>query len=154
MSIIIFQQKDIRYQHLNLHRVFKQDKRDPWLINLRDTQILHPVEDIFRLNKGFSAESMNSKSKQVLEFIEDVESNIRASKLSESSQKIFRNKVLHLSRSFVDKNNSHVNSIDEKIATSLKLFNYFLKQNSQIICTSADKGNITVIMEKTECVLR
>ena len=48
----------------------------------------------------------------MLEIIKDVEASIY--KLPHSDQQDFRNKILHLSKDFVDKNNLHINIILKK----------------------------------------
>ena len=82
------------------------------MINLTNIRIPDSVEDILSLGEGFSNSMINSKSKQMLEIIKDVEASIY--KLPHSDQQDFRNKILHLSKDFVDKNNLHINIILKK----------------------------------------
>lgn len=55
-------------------------------------------------------------------------------------------------KSLVNKNNLHISNVDRKIAQKFVETKQFLKKNPDIICTNADKGNITVCMKKSEYI--
>ena len=49
------EQSSAQKQNLNLHRVFEEEKSDPWFVNLSDIQVPDSIQDILRLRKGFSS---------------------------------------------------------------------------------------------------
>lgn len=150
LSILIHQQTNVQEQNLNLHRIFEEGDKDPWFVNLTDIQIPNLVTDILRLGQGFSNRVIKSKSKQMMEIVKDVESNIH--KIPILDQQDFRNKVLHLLKSFVDKKCFHISNIDQKISKGFMLTKDFLRKNPDIVCMNADKGSVTVCMKKSDYV--
>ena len=73
LNSAILEQSSTQKQNLNLHRVFEREKSDPWFVNLTDVQVPDSVQDILRLDKGFSSNVINDKSKQMIEIVKDVE---------------------------------------------------------------------------------
>ena len=120
------------------------------MVNLTNIEIPDSVTAILRLGKGFSSMALNCRSKQVFEIMKDVEANM--DKLPRSDQQDFRSKVLHLSKSFIDKFGMHKSSINQKIERGILTRKKFLRDNSDLICVIADKGNITVCMRKSEYI--
>ena len=143
-------ESSVQKQNLNLHRVFEREKSKPWFANLTDIQVPDSVQDILRLRKGFSSYMMNDKSKQKIEIVKDIEANIH--KIRKSDQQDFRNKVLHLSKGLVEKKSLHINSIHRKFANNLKTTKDFLTKNKDLMFTNADKGNISVLMRRSEYI--
>ena len=104
-------------------------------IILTDIKIPDSVRDILKLGKGFSSMVMNCRSRQVIAIIKDVQNvqvNVEANidKIPRSDQQHFRNKVLHLSKSFTDKFCLHKSSTDRKIEQGILAAKNFLKDNS------------------------
>ena len=93
---------------------------------------------------------INDKSKQMIEIFKDIEANIR--KIPKSDQQDFRNKVLHLSKGLVEKKSLHISSIDRKFVNNLKITKEFLRKNKGLWYTNADKGNISVLMRRSEYI--
>ena len=93
-----------------MHRDFEREKSDPWFVNLTDVQVPDCVQNILRLGKDFSSNMINDKSKQMIEIVKDIETDIH--KIPRSDQQDFRNKVLHLSKGLVEKKSLHMNSIN------------------------------------------
>ena len=42
--------------------------------------------------------------------------------------------------------------MDRKFANYLKTTKYFLRKNKDLMCTNADKGNISVLMRRSEYI--
>ena len=82
--------------------------------------------------------ALNCRSKQVVEVIKDVEANI--DKLPRSDQQDFRSKVLHLSKSFIDKFGMHKSSINQKIERGILTTKKFIRDNSDLICEKKKKN--------------
>jgi len=84
------------------------------------------------------------------EFIKDIESNKRC---NIKQQLTMRNKIIsHLHRFLHTKTKK--NFIEETLISAHRSSQLFLKNNSDIIFTRADKGNITVAMNKTDYIKR
>ena len=131
-------QSNFQEQNLNLHKILNEGEKDPWLLNLTNIEIPDSETDILRMGKGLSSMALNCRPKQVVEIIKDVEANI--DKIPRSDQQDFRSKVLHLSKSFIDKFSMHKSSINQKIERGILTTKKFLRDNSDVICVNADKG--------------
>ena len=59
---------------------------------------------------------------------------------------------MHLSKGLVEKKSLHISSIDRKFVNNLKITNEFLRKNKDLMCTNADKGNISVLMRRSEYI--
>ena len=46
----------------------------------------------------------------------------------------------------------HISSIDRKFVSNFKVTKEFLRKNKDIMCTNADKGNISVLMRRSEYI--
>jgi len=82
-----------------------------------------------------------------MEFVKDIENNIK--KLDLNTQNILRNRailIVNSLSSFCPKNNM----IDKKLIQLQKESKRFLNDNPELILTKADKGNITVALNKKE----
>ena len=86
----------------------------------------------------------------MIEIVKDIEANIH--KIPRSDQQDFRNKVLHLSKGLVEKKSLHMSSMDRKFVNNLKMTKEFLRKNKDLMCTNADKGNISVLMRRSEYI--
>ena len=150
LNSAILEQSSVQKQNLNLHRVFEREKSDPWFVYWTDIQVPDSVQDVLRLGKGFSSNMINDKSKQMIEIFKHIEANIH--KIQRSEQQNFRNKVLHLSKGLIEKKSLHINSIDRKFANNLKTTKDLLRENKDLMCTNADKSNISVLMRRSEYI--
>ena len=91
---------------------------------------------------------MSSKKQHVFEFIKDVESNIhKIPEVNDRDQ--LRHSIISIASNYL-KEKSHITEIDRIIANNIRETNMFVKNNSDLFFTRADKGNITVIMKKDE----
>ena len=120
------------------------------VLNLTDIQVPDSVQDILRLGKNFSSFMINDKSKQMIEIVEDIEANIH--KIPRSNRQDFRNKVLYLSKGLAEKKRLRINSIDINLAKKLRTTKDFLRKDENLMCTYADKRNISVLMKRSEYI--
>lgn len=117
---------------------------DKWFINLSTTTIPIHIQSLLQLGDNFSLPFSNI-NKLTTEFIKNIENNLY--KLPVEKIPVIR-----------DRSTSHINRLpsisipNDFINTNLvnlsKQTNKFLRDNPNIILTRADKGNITVAMDR------
>jgi len=117
-----------------------------WFINLTNKTIPEEVSNLLQLGEGFSFPFYKNKGKAVFEFIKDIEGR-DSCKNSDQRLKIRNTLVTELQR-FLD-NNQYINNIQKELEYFLKKTKEFCKDNVDIIFTKADKGNMTVALERT-----
>jgi len=101
---------------------------------------------LLQLGNNFSLPYTNKKHIS-MEFVKNIENNIK--NFESPTQNIIRNRAIPIVNSFF----SHcpqINKFDSELVNLQKLSKQFLKNNSELILTKADKGNITVALDKTE----
>ena len=147
LNIGILEQSSVQKKNLNLHRVFEREKSDPWFVNLTDVQVPHSIQDILRLGKGFSSNMMNDKSKQMIEIVKDIEANIH--KIPRSDQQEYGTSFFTYPRVWLRKK---VCILIVKLANNIKTTKYSLRKNKDLMRTNADKGNISVLMGRSEYI--
>jgi len=81
-----------------------------------------------------------------MEFIKDIENNIK--KFQIPTQTIIRNRSIQIINNFVS-SGSLKNTVDQSLFKLINLACQFLTNNPNLILTKADKGNITVALNKT-----
>jgi len=122
---------------------------DKWFLNLSNKEIPVEVSNLLQLGEGFSFPWFKNKSKSVIEFIKDIEGrnlrNVNDNRLN------IRNTVVSQLQRFLDKKN-YINNTYKELEHSLIATKEFYKNNKDIIFTKADKGNITVALEKTHYI--
>jgi len=102
------------------------------------------------LGENFSFPSSNTRE-IIIEFIKDIENNIK--KLEPNTQNILINRsipILNSFFSFCRKNNK----INTELIQLQKESKQFIKNNPEVILTKADKGNITVALNKNEYMFK
>jgi len=119
--------------------------KDNWFVNLSQAYIPTEVIKVVQLGNKFSLPASFNKKLTVHELIKDVESNIKSFHLDNKIK--IRNTIIPQLHKFL-----HLKSpIDTTLKTLASLINYtnsFCQTNLEIIFTRADKGNITVALNK------
>jgi len=116
-----------------------------WFINLSNSKIPREVCSLLQYGDRFCLPILNKKL-AIHEFIKDIESNMY---LHTNNNKIMiRNTAIPQLHKFLH-NAPSINMLDMKLIHMKKATEEFCKNNKNIIFTRADKGNITVAMEKT-----
>jgi len=117
-----------------------------WFLNLSNKIIPEEVSNLLQLGEGFSFPFYKNKNKAVFEFIKDIEGrDLR--KNTDQRLKIRNTLVTELQR-FLD-NNQYINNTQKELEYSFKATKEFCRNNEDTIFTKADKGNITVALDKT-----
>jgi len=84
----------------------------------------------------------------ILENIKDVENNIK--KLTTPTQDIIRNRSIPIIKNVAS--SRPLNNIDRVLLTLYKTSRLFLKNNPDLVLTKADKGNLTVALNRSKYI--
>jgi len=120
-----------------------------WFINLSDHNIPLDVTKLLQLGEGFSFPFFKNKNESVIEFIKDFEGiGFR----NNNSQKLkIRNTVVTQLHKFMN-NEQQMDDVQKELWRLLNKTRSFCKDNSNIIFTKADKGNITVALDRNHYI--
>jgi len=120
-----------------------------WFINLSNDIIPLEVSNLLQLGEGFSIPCFKNKKQSVIEFIKDFESiGFRGN----NNQKLeIRNTVVTQLEKFIN-DRQHENNIQLELMRLLRITKTFFKDNTNIIFTKADKGNITVALDRAHYI--
>jgi len=116
-----------------------------WFINLSSKAIPVEVSNLLQLGEGFSFPIYNNKKEAVIEFIKDIEG--KELRQNNNQRLKIRNTVVTQLQKFMN-NKQQVNNIQKEFNMLMKKTRSFCKNNFDIIFTKADKGNITVALDK------
>jgi len=119
--------------------------RNKWFVNLSNTMIPQEVSTLLQLGDRFCLPTNSNKKHAIHEFIKDIESNITAHKIN--NQVLIRNTTIPQLHKFL-KNNPPRNITNENLLHMQHITQQFCRDNQNIIFTRADKGNITVALDK------
>ena len=136
-----------KHKRLNLF----DSNKDPWIVNFTFQPIPGNVLDILRMGEGFSSQFNRKKSDQVIELVKDLESNI--TKIPIDDRQSFRNTFIEISHQYIRKQ-QHINAFEKILAKNITLTNKFLHENKDIFVTKADKGNITVLINRSDYITK
>jgi hypothetical protein len=115
-----------------------------WLINRTDLEIPENVQRILSLGPKYNP-PFDKKSLPIEKLVCDIESTIQS--CDEQSKVALRGKFVNILTNFCQK--SDVCSNDEKqIRRDVKSTREFIKDNPGIFITKADKGNVTVVIDR------
>jgi len=117
-----------------------------WFKNLSSVEIPHNVQRLIQLGHNFSLPSTDSNN-NVVQLIKNIENNII--NLHQDTQNEIRNRSIPILHNLTSKS-LYKDPIDIHITDLMKITNKFLNNNPNIILTRADKGNITVALDKNE----
>ncbi|KAM0728324.1 hypothetical protein ACS0PU_005106 [Formica fusca] len=119
---------------------------DKWFKNLSLTPIPEDVQSLLQLGENFSLPFSN-KGKLTTEFIKNIEYNLM--KLSPATQITIRNRSINIINNLplYSYPKCDFNIYIKQLVSTCKLF---FKQHDNLIVTHADKGNITVVLDKQE----
>jgi len=116
-----------------------------WFRNLSDIHIPEEVFKLLQFGDKFSLSVLYNKKLAIHEVIKDVESNIKKSCLENQTR--IRNMIIPQFHNFL-----HIklpkNNINDKLTSLLNYTIDFHQKNPEIIFTWADKGNITVALNR------
>jgi len=115
-------------------------------VNLSHCNIPHNVQCLLQLGQNFSLPT-NNMNKNIIQLIKNIENNII--KLHPDIQKEIRNRSVPIMHNLMS-SSLHMDINDRRIVELLKSTSNFIKNNPDIIYTRADKGNITVALNRIE----
>jgi len=122
--------------------------RDKWFTNLSSIPIPKNVQFLIQLGDNFSLPTFN-KNKLTKEIIKSVECNIK--KFPIATHNNIRNRSISIVNNLFSFS-PQINSEIDHLINLKKYTQHFLKNNNNIILTRADKGNITVALDKDNYV--
>ncbi|XP_072383799.1 uncharacterized protein [Diabrotica undecimpunctata] len=121
-------------------------KTDPkWIKNLSTTTIPDDILGFLALGNKFSIEPKLGKDFQVKTLLADLE-YIISSLPSELEQNLIRSRTTNIITNHILNTSKSSNTFFHNLYTKTKKF---LKYNPELLVTKADKGNVTVILERT-----
>ncbi|XP_011869031.1 PREDICTED: uncharacterized protein LOC105562638, partial [Vollenhovia emeryi] len=130
---------------------FNNIDRSRWLVNLSKRQIPDSVLSFLSLGENFGIPVCPSNKKDrfcsVLETIKSFENNIY--KIPTNAVNTIRNAVTTSLHKFIS-NKPHHSSIDRHILIEHKKCKKFLHDNKDLFVTKADKGQVTVVMDRLD----
>ena len=116
-----------------------------WFINTTNQVVPKEVICLLQLGDKFSLPFGGNKNKLIFEFIKDIESNILNCTVSEKFE--IRNHIVPKLNKFIE-NKFILSNFDKEFLRLFKFNIRFLKDNPNFLFTRADKGNITVALDK------
>ncbi|KYN04662.1 hypothetical protein ALC62_04466 [Cyphomyrmex costatus] len=121
---------------------------DKWFINLSGTDIPTSVSCLLQLGNKFDLPPSINKKYAIHEFIKDLENNNR--NFNDACKSKIRSEAVPKLENFLTNN---INNNNDKLA----LNNYnktidFCKNNPNVVFTKADKGNVTVALDKSDYI--
>jgi len=119
-----------------------------WFINWSHEHIPDNIQQLLQLGHNFSLPSVNSNN-NITQTIKNIENNIM--KLHTDDQNTIRNYAIPLLHNL--NNPAHYcEHTDLKIINLIKCTNKFIKNKPNVIFTRADKGNITVALNRSDYI--
>jgi len=118
---------------------------DKWFINLSNFHIPNKVSNLLQFGDKFSLPSNLNNKSDIHEIIKDLENNIKRYQI-ESQVKIRNSIIPQFHRLLHIK--TQQNSTSERIKSLINYTKQFCQNNPKVIFTRADKGNITVALNR------
>jgi len=123
---------------------------EKWFMNLSQHNIPDKVKRLLQFGHNFSL-PMTNPDNSIIQLIKNIENNII--KLNDDTQNTIRNWSIPLLHKL--KNSSHIrDNMDSTIMNLMTYTKKFIKSNPNLIFTRADKGNITVALNKLDYINR
>jgi len=116
-----------------------------WFINLSNIDIPPKVSCLLQHEEKFSLPFSSDKKTIIHEFIKDIEGN--ANRVNTHKQIKIRNIATAQLNKFLHRK-TQKNVIDNNILSMVKSTTEFMQKNPDVIFTRADKGNVTVALNK------
>jgi len=129
---------------VNPNKVFDSTNKK-WFINLSNSRIPPEVSSLLQLGGKFCLPIHLDKKHSIHEFIKDIEGNSYCQ--DTNRQILIRNMAIPQFYKFI-KNKTVMSQSTNEFTHLLNVTKKFCKNNKNIIFTKADKGNVTVAMDK------
>lgn len=118
-----------------------------WLVNLTTKDIPQPVNNVIGLGPKFNLQT-NTEDTPTTKIISKLEPMIQ--KLPQTQERIeLRNRLCNI---LTNHKNARVRktTMDTILQKPVEETKQFIEENSELVIVNADKGNVTVLMEKAE----
>jgi len=140
--------RNVQKNHLKTYKQLSplESINKKWFVNLTQSNIPHDVQCLLQLGPNFSLPLHNTNN-NTIQLIKNIENNII--KLHTDTQNAIRNKTIPLIHNLSTVLHKK-DQIANKITNLLNITKKFMKNNPNIIYTRADKGNITVALNRIE----
>jgi len=123
--------------------MYDMHSKKNWLLNLSSATIPEDSQCLLQLGENFSLPTINLE-KTIIEVVKNIENN--TNKFPET-QLIIRNRIIPIINNLAS-SSSHNDFLSTKISQLVKNTKLFSKNNPNILFTRADKGNITVALDR------
>ena len=118
-----------------------------WLVNLSNAQLPAYAIDILSLGEKFNTTHLDKRT--IFDYVKYIEINVHVNDINNEVREDF----IDTYNKFIKNNNKrHISLEDKTIKCNLDKIKHFLKAHPNIFVTEADKGNITVVLNKTEFI--
>jgi len=124
--------------------------RDKWLINWSKIDIPHNIKCLLQLGQNFAMPATDIK-KNIIELIKNIENNIN--KLNIDIQSLIRNNSLPIIKKLFNRC-SQKNKMHERLLSVGRLTRQFIKKHPKLVLTRADKGNVTVALNREDYICK
>lgn len=131
---------------LNLTQNITHTAQEKWVKNLTNTDIPKNIMEVLALGPKFSI-PYNRNNLPITDIIASVETCI--DKLDKDTKNKVRSEIVNNIIEHKHKMN-HINRQNNNLFRQIKQTKTFLKENEHILITRADKGNVTVVINKAE----
>ncbi|XP_018368554.1 PREDICTED: uncharacterized protein LOC108764709 [Trachymyrmex cornetzi] len=125
---------------------------DKWLVNLSDVELPKEVQYLLQLGEGFGLPiDKGNIDRTLVEFIKHIENNIYGR--PNNVVNFFRNKSIP----FLDKIKNEFpkfSSTDKLLSDWFRISKEFVNSHPEILISIADKGNVTVVLDRSEYVAK
>jgi len=125
--------------------------KEKWFVNLSSVDIPNTVRDLLFLGEKFNLPPQRQKNRMALETIKDVENNIRH--LNQELKSKIRLLTASSLERFVSKK-PPLNISERELADGVNCTRKFITDHPSILFTKADKGNVTVALDKNDYLLK
>ena len=129
-------------------KIRKTVNKHQWVKNLSDTEIPSDVPDIVSLGSSFSSVSSISKD-DVCTIVKIVENCLQSLDINHTIKNEIREIITNNVNMTLKKVN-HISNEEKSFTNKLNITKTFLKNNRNILFTRADKGNVTVCLNKSD----
>lgn len=132
---------------------YQVDSENKWLVNISSHHLPLHIIDLLRLGPDFSLPLCKNDKSIAFEVIKDVENNIR--NLNILTRESIRSNIVPILQRFSDHSNPYpANEKNHLLELQNKNFlvRRFMRDNKDILFTRADKGSITVVIDKNDYI--
>lgn len=128
---------------------FRNIDKSKWFVNISSKNIPDTVSDLLSLGDGFAMPLHQFQKNDRLNFVLDVVKNVETiyGNVPAENKDTVRLSVANTLQKFL-RERKHINYLDKHLFNSFTFTKKFLHDNNDILVTKADKGQITVVMDK------